>query len=122
MAIFCTLLGHSVASWSLKYLPAPFVSTVQLLDCVFSTLWGILLFREIPSAITLLGGVLCVSGIAFYSRLTMNKESIMITAVVNKRDAAFVCDALRDNRVSFTEVSSSGGFLRTGKYDTIHRH
>ena len=76
MAIFCTLLGHSVASWSLKYLPAPFVSTVQLLDCVFSTLWGILLFREIPSAITLLGGALCVSGIAFYSRLTMNKETI----------------------------------------------
>lgn len=38
----------------------------------------------------------------------------MIAAVVNKRDAAFVCDALRDNRVPFTEVSSSGGFLRAG--------
>lgn len=76
MAIFCTLLGHSVASWSLKYLPAPFVSTVQLLDCVFSTLWGILLFREIPSVTTLLGGALCVLGIALYSQLTMNKEAI----------------------------------------------
>lgn len=69
MAVFCTLLGHSVASWALKYLPAPFVSTVQLLDCVFSTLWGVLLFQEIPSAVVLLGGVICILGILFYSRL-----------------------------------------------------
>ena len=76
MAVFCTMLGHSVVSWSLKYLPAPFVSTVQLLDSVFSTLWGMLLFREIPSITALLGGALCIIGIALYSQLTMNKETI----------------------------------------------
>ena len=69
MAVFCTLLGHSVASWALKYLPAPFVSTVQLLDCVFSTLWGTLLFQEISSAVVLLGGIICILGILFYGRL-----------------------------------------------------
>lgn len=73
MAVFCTLLGHSVASWALKYLPAPFVSTVQLLDCVFSTLWGILLFQEIPTAVVLLGGMICILGILFYSRLVASE-------------------------------------------------
>ena len=74
MAVFCTLMGHSIASWSLKYLPAPFVSTVQLLDCVFSTLWGVLLFREIPPVTALFGSAFCVFGIILYTQLTMNKE------------------------------------------------
>jgi drug/metabolite transporter (DMT)-like permease len=32
MAIFCNLLGHSVFSWGLKYLPPAFISTVKLLE------------------------------------------------------------------------------------------
>ena len=75
MAVFCTLLGHSVASWALKYLPAPFVSTVQLLDCVFSTIWGVLLFQEIPTAVVLFGGVICILGILFYSKLITSESS-----------------------------------------------
>lgn len=75
MAVFCTLLGHSVASWALKYLPAPFVSTVQLLDCVFSTIWGVLLFQEIPTAVVLFGGVICILGILFYSKLIASESS-----------------------------------------------
>ncbi len=74
MAVFCTLLGHSVASWALKYLPAPFVSTVQLLDCVFSTIWGVLLFQEIPTAVVLFGGVICILGILFYSKLIASES------------------------------------------------
>ena len=38
----------------------------------------------------------------------------MITAIINKRDSAFVCDALRDQQIPFTQVSTSGGFLRAG--------
>ncbi len=38
----------------------------------------------------------------------------MITAIVNKKDSAAVCDALREKGYIFTKVASSGGFLSTG--------
>ena len=68
MAIFCNLLGHSVFSWGLKYLPASFISTVKLLEPVISALWGLLIFREVPGLSVVLGGALTIFGIALYSR------------------------------------------------------
>ena len=68
MAVLCTLLGHSVFNWALKYLPPAFVSTVKLLEPLFSAAWGLLLFREVPGMPVVLGGVLTVLGIAAYSR------------------------------------------------------
>ena len=38
----------------------------------------------------------------------------MITAIVNKRDAGEVCDALTEERVQFTKMASTGGFLKDG--------
>ncbi len=38
----------------------------------------------------------------------------MITAIVNKRDAGEVCDALAENGVSFTKMATMGGFLKDG--------
>ena len=38
----------------------------------------------------------------------------MITAIVHKTDAPFVCDALCDAGIAFTKMASTGGFLRTG--------
>ena len=67
MAVFCTLLGHSMFSLVLKYLSAPLVSTVQLLDCVCAFGWGAVLFSEYPSATAILGGVVVVAGVALYS-------------------------------------------------------
>ena len=68
MAVFCTLLGHSVFSWGLKYLPASFVSTAKLLEPVYASLWGLLLFRERPTAPVVLGGAVVILGIALYCR------------------------------------------------------
>ena len=68
MAVFCTLLGHSVFSWGLKYLPPAFVSTVKLLEPVFASVWGLLLFRERPGLQVVLGGGVILTGIALYSR------------------------------------------------------
>ena len=36
----------------------------------------------------------------------------MITAIVNKKDSSFVCDALRDAGIAFTKMASTGGILR----------
>lgn len=68
MAVCCTLLGHSIFSWGLKYFAPSFVSTIRLLDCVFSALWGVLLFGERPGLLVLLGGVITIGGVALYSR------------------------------------------------------
>lgn len=68
MAVFCTLLGHSVFSWGLKYLSPAFISTVKLLEPVFASLWGLALFGERPGAAVLLGGTVIISGVALYSR------------------------------------------------------
>ena len=68
MAVFCTLLGHSVFSWALKYFPPSFVSTARLMDCVFSAVWGALLFSELPAMQALLGGVAVISGVVLYTK------------------------------------------------------
>lgn len=68
MSILCTLLGHSVFSWGLKYESPAFVSTVKLLEPVFASILGILLLREIPGAAAVLGGILVIFGVAWYAR------------------------------------------------------
>lgn len=49
MAVCCTLLGHNVFSWGLKYLPPAFIATVKLMEPVFASVWGLLLFGERPA-------------------------------------------------------------------------
>ena len=38
----------------------------------------------------------------------------MITAIVNKKDAGEVCDTLSEERITFTKISTMGGFLKAG--------
>lgn len=65
LAVFCTLLGHSIFSWGLKYEKAAFVSTAKLLEPVFASLIGIVIFAEMPSLTTILGGIMIILGIVF---------------------------------------------------------
>ncbi len=38
----------------------------------------------------------------------------LITAIVNKKDAGFVGDALREKGIYYTKIATSGGFLGSG--------
>ena len=38
----------------------------------------------------------------------------MITAIVNKKDSGEVCDALTEEKISFTRMATTGGFLKAG--------
>ena len=38
----------------------------------------------------------------------------MITAIVNKKDAGEVCDALAEEKFPFTKMATTGGFLKAG--------
>ena len=68
LVVFCTFLSHSLFSWGLKYLPPAFISTMKLLDPLCATLWALLLFREIPGGLVLLGGAIVIAGVLLYSR------------------------------------------------------
>lgn len=70
MAVFCTLMGHSVYSWGLKYLPASFIATAKLVEPVFAGVWGLLLFQERPGILVIAGGAVVILGIGLYSKVT----------------------------------------------------
>ena len=68
LAVVCTLLGHMVFTWGLKYEKAAFVSTSKLLEPVFASIWGVFILSEVPSLCTVLGGIVVIGGVWFYSR------------------------------------------------------
>lgn len=69
LAVICTLMGHSIFSWGLKYLPPAFIATMKLLSAVFGTVWGILLFQETPGLLVTIGCVIVLAGIILYCNL-----------------------------------------------------
>lgn len=70
LAVFCTLLGHSLFSWALKHEKPAYVSAAKMLEPVFATGLGIAFFREIPSGWVAAGGALVVFGIVRYTLLS----------------------------------------------------
>ncbi len=64
LAFFCTLLGHSVLNWSLRFVPAAFVSMSILMEPVFASVLAFLVFREQPGVVSLAGAVLVIAGLA----------------------------------------------------------
>lgn len=74
MAVFCTLLGHSVFSWGLKYISASFISTAKLLEPVFASILGLLIFAQQPKFTAILGGVVILFGI--YTYTTVKEKQI----------------------------------------------
>ena len=68
MAVFNSLLGHSIFNWSLKYLSPTLVAICKLFQPVFSTAWAFLLLAELPALNQLLGGIVVILGIFLYIR------------------------------------------------------
>ena len=75
LSVFCTLLGHSLYNWSLKYISAAFMSTVSLLEPVFSTVFAIFIFSEIPVPLQIAGVVIIIIGVAVYSSAKESAKS-----------------------------------------------
>lgn len=73
LAVFCTLLGHSVFSWGLKYVSAAFVSAAKLLEPVFASVMGIFVFNEIPDTYSIIGGIIIILGITYYCSISVEE-------------------------------------------------
>lgn len=68
MAVFNSLLGHSIFNWSFKYLSPTLVTVLKLFQPVLATLWAFLLLAERPAANQLLGGAVLIAGVFLYIR------------------------------------------------------
>lgn len=67
LTLCCTFFGHSVFSWSLKYVPAAFVSTAKLGEPVFATIMSVFLFAETPKPMQIVGGLIILGGLFLYT-------------------------------------------------------
>jgi drug/metabolite transporter (DMT)-like permease len=70
MAVCCTIGGHSVYSWGLKFLPASFVASAKMMEPVFASVWALFLFGEKPGILVILGGAVVILGIVIYGRIS----------------------------------------------------
>ncbi len=75
LALFSTILGHSIFSWCLKYFSPSFVSASKLTEPVVSAIFAIFLFNEIPTVIQLIGAILIIGGNYLYSQIEQKEAS-----------------------------------------------
>ena len=76
LALFCTIMGHSVFNWALKYLNPTFVSTSILGEPVFASITAIFAFGEIPSVWQLIGGSVILLGIFLHMKSEEKEEAM----------------------------------------------
>ena len=69
LAVFSTILGHSIFSWCLKYFSPSFVSASKLCEPVVAAILAGILFGESTAAVQLIGGAMIIGGVFYYSRL-----------------------------------------------------
>lgn len=69
LSVFSTILGHSIFSWCLKYFSPAFVSASKLCEPVVAAVLAGFLFGELPGAMQIIGGILILGGVLYYSRL-----------------------------------------------------
>lgn len=69
LAVFSTILGHSIFSWCLKYFTPAFVSASKLCEPVVAAILAGILFGEQPVLLQILGGLLILFGVYYYSKI-----------------------------------------------------
>ncbi len=78
LALAPQLVGHTSINYAVKHLDPTIVATTILLEPVGSSLFALILFREVPAGLTLLGAFILLSGVALtvrYSRSAASTES-----------------------------------------------
>ena len=74
LALIPQLIGHSTYNWALRYMPASLVSVTTLGEPIGSAILAFFILSEIPTALTLLGGVLILAGI-YLSTLSSSQKT-----------------------------------------------
>lgn len=73
LAVFSTILGHSIFSLLLKYYSPAFISSSKLCEPVISSILAAFLFAEIPSLMQVVGSVIVLAGVVYYTILELKE-------------------------------------------------
>ena len=68
LAVFPQLLGHSSFNYGLRYLSAAYVSVALLGEPIGSTILALVILKEIPTTLEVVGGVIILIGIYLATR------------------------------------------------------
>ncbi len=77
LAFFCSILGHTLYNYMVKYVSSTLISVSTLSEPIFASIMALFIFREIPSIYTLIGGIIIIAGILNYL-ITQNNEKLKI--------------------------------------------
>lgn len=70
LALVCTVMGHTVFNWVLKYVSASVVSVSILGEPLGAILWAGIFLGEPPTLRQLIGGAIIFSGLYLFTRVT----------------------------------------------------
>ena len=79
MALTSQVIGYLLINQAVEKLPAPVVSVALVGQPVVTTLLGIVILNEIPSALQLLGALICLAGILVVQRSQVNGPAVIVT-------------------------------------------
>jgi drug/metabolite transporter (DMT)-like permease len=68
LALFPQLLGHSSFNWALGFLPVAYVTVAVISEPIGASFLALVLFGEIPTALTLLGSAFIIAGLIVAGR------------------------------------------------------
>jgi len=74
LAVFCSILGHTVYNYLMKYISATIISICTLCEPIFASLLALFIFSEVPSTHTIIGGTIILSGVFYYITSQANKK------------------------------------------------
>lgn len=76
LALVCTIGGHSVFNWVIRYVPASTVAVSILGESLGAIVWGAIFLKEYPGPRQLLGGVVIFAGLYLFSRSSLPKRGV----------------------------------------------
>lgn len=80
MAVVCTIGGHTIFNWSLRYIEANKVSTAMLGEPVGATFLAIILLKEIPTLPQAVSGVLILTGLYIFMSSAIKESALQTKA------------------------------------------
>ena len=74
LALICTILGHTVFNWVLRYVQASVVSVSVLGEPLGAIIWASVFLHEYPTERQLIGAGFIFAGLFLFTRASVNKR------------------------------------------------
>ncbi|MBJ6749989.1 DMT family transporter [Geomonas anaerohicana] len=79
LALVCTILGHTVFNWVLRYVQASVVSVSILGEPLGAILWAAVFLGENPTVRQTIGGTIIFAGLFLFTRVTAKTDKPLAT-------------------------------------------